>query len=245
MPQLGALGLAGGAGGVEDDGGVVVARPRPCRRSAAGRAMPCPSVSVPSIGDAAAGSTVIMKKCSQPSVCSKPACPSCADRQLGGALEAEVGLRLGVGQVVGDLAPLEQHVERHDGRAGLEDPVVDDREVRQVRAAQRHLVAGLDPARDQQVGDLVGGAVDLRVGQAGVAEDDGLAVGVRRRRSPRAGRRGWACAPTYPAVVTRHGHAVRSTAAAEDPGALRRSAPIASRPAVRRRPRAAAYGPAR
>ena len=132
-----------------------------------------PSVSVPSIGDAAAGSAVITKKCSQPSVCSKPAYPSCADRQLGRALEAEVGLRVGVGEVVGHLAALEQHVERDDGRAGLEDAVVDDREVRQVRAAQRHLVAGLDAARDQQVGDLVGGAVDLGVGQPGVAEDDG------------------------------------------------------------------------
>ena len=34
--------------------------------------MAAPSVSVPSIGEAAVGSTVIMKKCSQPSVCSKP-----------------------------------------------------------------------------------------------------------------------------------------------------------------------------
>ena len=38
----------------------------------------CPSVSVPSIGEAAAGSAVITTKCSQPSVCSKPAYPSCA-----------------------------------------------------------------------------------------------------------------------------------------------------------------------
>ena len=80
--------------------------------------------------------------------------------------------------MVGDLAALEQHVERHDGRAGLEDPVVDDREVRQVRAAQRHLVARLDAALDEQVGDLVGGAVDLGVGQPGVAEDHRLAVAV-------------------------------------------------------------------
>ena len=36
----------------------------------------CPSVSVPSMGDSAAGSAVMTKKCSQPSVCSKPACPS-------------------------------------------------------------------------------------------------------------------------------------------------------------------------
>ena len=38
--------------------------------------MPWPRVSVPSMGDAAAGSTVIMKNVSHESVCSKPACPS-------------------------------------------------------------------------------------------------------------------------------------------------------------------------
>ena len=103
-----------------------------------------------------------------------------ADRQLGGALEAEVGLRVGVGQVVGDLAALEQHVERDDGATGLEDAEVDDREVRQVGAAQRDLVTGLDPARDQGVGDHVGEGVDLRVGQPGVTEDDRGAVGIGR-----------------------------------------------------------------
>ncbi len=35
-----------------------------------------PIVSAPSIGDSAAGSAVITKKCSQPSVWSKPALPS-------------------------------------------------------------------------------------------------------------------------------------------------------------------------
>ena len=104
--------------------------------------------------------------------------PGLADRQLVGALEAEVGLRVGVVEVVGHLAPLEQHVERHHRRAGLEDAVVDDREVRQVGAAERHLVAGLDAALDQEVGHLVGGAVHLGVGQSGVAEHDGVAVGV-------------------------------------------------------------------
>ena len=36
----------------------------------------CPRVSVPSMGDSAAGSAVTTKKCSQPSVCAKPAWPS-------------------------------------------------------------------------------------------------------------------------------------------------------------------------
>ena len=39
-------------------------------------AVACPRVSVPSTGLSAFGSAVIMKKCSQPSVCSKPAWPS-------------------------------------------------------------------------------------------------------------------------------------------------------------------------
>ncbi len=39
-------------------------------------AMAAPMVSVPSIGDAAAGSTVIMKNVSQSPACSKPAYPS-------------------------------------------------------------------------------------------------------------------------------------------------------------------------
>ena len=41
------------------------------------RAIARPMVSVPSMGDSAAGSAVITKKCSQPSACSKPAYPSC------------------------------------------------------------------------------------------------------------------------------------------------------------------------
>ncbi len=101
-----------------------------------------------------------------------------ADGELRRALEAEVGLRVRVVEVVGHLAALEQHVERHHRRAGLEDAVVDDREVGQVGTAQGDLVAGLDAARDQQVGDLVGGAVDLRVGQPGVAEHHGRTVRV-------------------------------------------------------------------
>ena len=159
VPQLGALGLAGGAGGVEDDRGVVLVGRDGLERRRLLRRAPAPSVSAPSIGDArgrVGGDHEEVLAARRPA--RSPAYPSCADRQLGGALEAEVGLRVGVVEVVGDLAALEQHVERDDGRAGLEDAVVDDREVRQVRAAQRDLVAGLDAARDQQVGHLVGRA---------------------------------------------------------------------------------------
>ena len=176
--------------GVEDHRGVVLVGADRLERRRLIRAIPCPSVSVPSIGEAAAGSTVIIQKCSQPSACSNPACPSLPIGSSVGALEAEVGLRVGVAQVVGDLAALEQHVQRHHGGAGLEDAEVDDREVRQVRAAERDLVAAADAAGGQQVGHLVGRAVDLGVGEPGVAEDDRLAVGVLLRSCPRAGSRG-------------------------------------------------------
>ena len=172
--------------------------------------------------------------------------PLGADRQLGGALEAEVGLRVRVGEVVGDLAALEQHVERHDGRAGLEDPVVDDREVGQVGAAQRDLVAGLDAARDEQVGDLVGGAVDLGVGQPGVAEDDGLAVRRRLAESSSSEERFGMAANLLSGRDARHRVVSSSGARGEDPAGLAqvgRDRP--SRPAARRRRRARPRRPAR
>ena len=120
----------------------------------------------------------------------EPGVPALPDRQLGGALEAEVGDRLGVGQVVGDLAALEQHVERDHDRAGLEDAVVDDREVRQVRAAQRDLVARLDPALDEQVGDLVRGAVRPARRSAGCRRGRRPRGTGSGGRSPRAGSTG-------------------------------------------------------
>ena len=54
----------------------------------------------------AAGSAVIIQKCSQPVGLLEAGVALLADRQLGGALEAEVGLRVGVAEVVGHLAPL-------------------------------------------------------------------------------------------------------------------------------------------
>ena len=53
-----------------------------------------------------------------------------ADGQLGGAFEAEVGPGGRVLQVVGDLPLGQQDVQRDHGRAGLQDAVVDDGEVR-------------------------------------------------------------------------------------------------------------------
>lgn len=41
-----------------------------------------------------------------------------ADRQLRGAFERGVRLRVGVGEVIGDLSSLHQHIQRHDRRPG-------------------------------------------------------------------------------------------------------------------------------
>ena len=193
VPQLGALGLAGGAGGVEDDRGVVLVGLRRSRTSAS---MPAERLrrasGTPSNGDSPSRAAVIRKKCSQPSASWKPAYPSCADRQLGGALEAEVGLRVGVVEVVGHLAALEQHVERDHGRAGLEDPPVDERRSTAGWGSSARPCRRAGCPCSTEVGDHVGDRVDLGVGHppAGGREDDGLPLGVLLRRCPRAGWRG-------------------------------------------------------
>ena len=48
---------------------------------------------------------------------------------LGEAVPGEQQLRAGVLQVEGDLAPLQQHVHRHDHAAGAQHAVVGDREL--------------------------------------------------------------------------------------------------------------------
>jgi hypothetical protein len=103
------------------------------------------------------------------------------DRQFRRAFEREVRLRVGVGEVVGDLAGLEQHVQRHDSGAGFEDAEVDGGEVREVGAGQCDLVARLDPARDEQVRDTVGGGVEGGVRDVVFTEDDRGALGVSGR----------------------------------------------------------------
>jgi hypothetical protein len=135
-----------------------------------------PIVSAPSIGDGAAGSAVDQEELLATLGLAEPGEALGAHRQLRRPLEAEVGLRLGVAEVVGDLPPLEQHVQRDDHRARLEDPVVDHREVGQVRARERDLVAGPDAALHQQVGHLVGRRVHLREVEALVAQHDRRAL---------------------------------------------------------------------
>ena len=80
--------------------------------------------------------------------------------------------------MVGDLTALEEHVQRHDHGARLQDPVVDGGEVGQVGARECHLVTGPDAAADKQVRDLVGEGVQALVVEADVAQHDRVAVGV-------------------------------------------------------------------
>ena len=98
-------------------------------------------------------------------------------RQLRRSLKAEHRLRIAVAQVIGNLARLQQHVQRHDRRARLEDAEIDRRKIRQVRAQQRDMIAAPDAGGRQRVGNLVGPCVELRIGEALVAADERLGVG--------------------------------------------------------------------
>ena len=76
----------------------------------------------------------------------------------------------GVSQEVLHLARLEQHVHRHDHRAGSQRAVVGDRELGHVREHERDAVAGLDTQPTQQLRAVVGGCVQLPVAQRALAE---------------------------------------------------------------------------
>ena len=98
------------------------------------------------------------------------------ERQVGGAFEGEQGLRVAVLQVVGDLARLQQHVERHDHRPGLENAEIGDREPRQVGTTERHVIARRDPHRRQRRGDTLRLLVQLAVGHRPPGAGEGDAI---------------------------------------------------------------------
>ncbi len=180
VTQLRTLGAAGRAGGVEDHRGVVlVALDRRERHRLFGddrgvrlrRAVPGPrrvaALDQEELAAALGGLESLPRGLS--------------DRQLRRALEREVRLRVGIGEVVGDLAGLQQHVQRHDRRPGLEDAEVDAGEVGHVGAGQCDLVPRLNAARDEQVRDPVGRGVESSVCDEFVTEDDCGALRVPRR----------------------------------------------------------------
>jgi hypothetical protein len=100
-------------------------------------------------------------------------------RQFRRALEDEQRPGVAVVEVVGDLARLQEHVEGDDRRADFEGAEVDDREVGQVRARERDLVAAPDAERGEAVRHAVRERVELAVGQAGLARNNRLLVGAQ------------------------------------------------------------------
>lgn len=83
--------------------------------------------------------------------------------------KAKYALRVGVGEVVGDLAALQQHVQRHDRGAGLEDAEVDAGESGHDSAT---LSPGWIPRETSRFAPPVGRGVEGLVRDAVVAEDD-------------------------------------------------------------------------
>ncbi len=171
VAQFRALGVAGRAAGVENDGRVVGL----CGHGVEGgwlAAHQLPQRPCAFDGRRAGRVDSDHKEVFAPLDLLEALIAELAHGQVGCALEAEEGFGVGVLQVVGDLAPLQQDVQRHDDRPGLQDAVVDQGEVGQVGASEGHLVARPDAQADQPVSDLVGGGVDGCVGQLHVVEDD-------------------------------------------------------------------------
>ena len=104
--------------------------------------------------------------------------PFGAQRELRGAGEAEEGLRTCITKVILDLIGLQKDVDRHDDRTGLQDSVVDDRELRDVRAGHHDPIALGDPTRCKQGGHPPGCMVDLRVRELPIPLHHGDALGV-------------------------------------------------------------------
>ena len=110
---------------------------------------------------------------------------------LGEAVPGDDQLGARVGEVVRDLARLEQRVHRHDDRAEPQRAEVDDGEVGHVREHQPDAVARPDAVRAQQPGGALGAGVEQRVVQDEVVElDRGPVRGVRDRGCQLVGKVG-------------------------------------------------------
>ena len=157
--ELGALGLAGGARGVEQHDRVVVV----------------------AVGDLVVR-LVLGQQLEEPVGLDGDA----VDADGGGGLAGLVGHRLpreddrgaGVLEVVLHLAGLQQRVHRDDDRAGAEHAVEQHRERRHVRQHQADPVAGTDALAPEQRGDPAGPVEQLVVAQHQVVEPHGRTVAV-------------------------------------------------------------------
>ena len=159
------FGLAGGAGGVEDHGGVVAG----------------------AVGQRRGRARAAMTSCSNSPgftrTHSAPASLAPASAASAKSCQANSSFAPGVLEVEAHLALLQQHVHRHHHAAGAQDPVVDDREVGDVREHQPDAVAGPSPFAFSRPAMRALALVEQRVGQLHVVELEGRAVAVLAPRS--------------------------------------------------------------
>jgi hypothetical protein len=157
--QLGALGRARGARGVEDDRGVVV-------------------VAVDNIEGVVVGADQLLELARLDEDELGAGVGGALLGGLGEAVPGKQDLGLGVGEIEADLALFQQHVHRHDDGAETQDAVVDRREVGDVGKHDPDTVAGLDALVGEQVGDPRRGAVELVVRELGLVELQRNAIGM-------------------------------------------------------------------
>ena len=99
------------------------------------------------------------------------------DGKLRRAFLAEIGLRVSIGQVIGNFTRLEQDVERQDRRTGFEDTIVRNHEGRHVLATEGNRIPFLDACLYQTMSHLAGGRVQLCIRQSRFLADNGGALG--------------------------------------------------------------------
>ncbi len=83
-------------------------------------------------------------------------------------ISKKVSTRARIAKMVGDFSALQHGVHRYDDRARLQDPVIDDGELENIRDTHRDSITGVDATANQQRCDLIGRSVDLTVGHPAV-----------------------------------------------------------------------------
>ncbi len=100
---------------------------------------------------------------------------------LGEGRRGEKAAGLGVGEAGGDAVDRRVRIEGQPGGAGLGDADLGDEEVGAAAHPEPDDVARPDAAPDEPAGDGVRRLVDLAVGEAALAEDQGDAIGMFAR----------------------------------------------------------------
>ncbi len=166
--QLGALGPAGGAGGVEDDGSVVRTSIGDLADRLSARDQRLEGLA---FGRRAGGDQ-------------EPALRSGLARgpgPLGQGVAGDQRDAVRVVEVIGELVRRAEHVERHHGTAGVVTPEVGDRELRHVREQHGDVIAAPDARGVKRGGEPAGPVVDLPIAEHQLAGHDGGVPGANRR----------------------------------------------------------------